>query len=233
MNKEAELLAAKKSYTVDDLRAVMKLLRSENGCPWDREQTHESIRNDFLEEAYEAIEAIDTKDSELLREELGDVLLQVVFHTQISSEDGDFTFDDVTSDLCRKLIVRHPHIFSDVRVDGVDDVLTNWDKIKQETKGRKKESQAFEGICKALPSLTRASKLAKRAEKAEMTLDQADMIADLDSKLAEMSEDQRSKYVGDLLFSIAAASRHYKIEAEQALYDSCERIIEKKTREDE
>ena len=124
----------KDSYNIEDLQKIVELLRSQNGCPWDKEQTHKSIRNDFLEEVCEAIEAIDLNDPALLREELGDVLLQVVFHCQIEKESGSFIFDDVCDEICKKLIVRHPHVFSDTVVSSTDEVLKNWDSIKKETK---------------------------------------------------------------------------------------------------
>lgn len=124
----------KPNYKFEDLIEIMKLLRAPNGCPWDKEQTHESIRQNFIEETYEVIEAIDTKDKELLKEELGDVLLQVVFHSEMESEIGSFNIDDVCDGICKKLIIRHPHIFADVTADTTEEVLNNWDKIKMQTK---------------------------------------------------------------------------------------------------
>jgi len=121
-------LLSKKTYTFDDLVDVVVVLRSEQGCPWDKEQTHKSIRNDFIEETYEVIEAIDTEDPVLLREELGDVLLQVVFHARIEEQEGRFDINDVANDICVKLIHRHPHVFGDVCADTSEQVLENWDK---------------------------------------------------------------------------------------------------------
>ena len=121
---------------IEELKNVIKRLRAKDGCPWDREQTHKSIRKDFIEETYEVIEAIDTDDKKLLREELGDVLLQVVFHARIEEEAGEFNIDDVANDICVKLIHRHPHIFADVNVSGSSDVLRNWEAIKSEEKSR-------------------------------------------------------------------------------------------------
>jgi tetrapyrrole methylase family protein/MazG family protein len=115
----------KPSYKFEDLITIMKMLRSPNGCPWDKEQTHKSIRNNLIEETYEAIEAIDTEDTELLKEELGDVLLQVVFHSEMEAEKGSFNIDDVCDGVCKKLIVRHPHIFSDVTANTTEEVLNN------------------------------------------------------------------------------------------------------------
>ena len=120
----------KEKYGIDDLLQIMQILRGEGGCPWDREQTHESMRRDMLEEAYEVCEAIDLNDRDLLKEELGDVLLQVVHHARIEEEQGSFNFEDVCDGICRKLIVRHPHVFADVQVSSTGEVLDNWEKIK-------------------------------------------------------------------------------------------------------
>ena len=120
----------KSRYTYEDLLQVVHILRSPGGCPWDQEQTHQSIRRDFLEEAYEAAEAIDTGDTALLREELGDVLLQVVFHADIESDAGRFTMEDVVDEVTRKMIFRHPHVFAQVQADTTEEVLVNWEKLK-------------------------------------------------------------------------------------------------------
>ncbi|HBC25804.1 MAG TPA: nucleoside triphosphate pyrophosphohydrolase, partial [Ruminococcaceae bacterium] len=130
----------KEKYTMEDLLQIMKILRSPDGCPWDREQDHRSIRSCFLEETYEAVEAIDTGDADLLREELGDVLLQVVFHSQLESEAGRFDFSDVADGICKKMIVRHPHVFGDVQVHSSEEVLQNWDAIKKKTKRQKTQA---------------------------------------------------------------------------------------------
>ena len=123
----------KESYNFNDLVEIVKILRSPGGCPWDMEQNHKSIREDFLEETYEVLEAIDTENKVLLEEELGDVLLQVVFHAQISKEASDFDINNVTDGICKKLIIRHPHVFSDVTVNSTEEVLSNWDDIKRQT----------------------------------------------------------------------------------------------------
>ena len=226
MDKTAEALAKKARYDISDLLSIMKLLRSENGCPWDREQNHKSIRNDFLEEAYEAVEAIDTNDSELLAEELGDVLLQVVFHSRIAEEEGVFSFDDVVDGISRKLVLRHPHVFKNTEVSGVGDVLVNWDKIKQQSKGRTTEGQALAGVSRALPSLVRASKLSKRAEKAGLPLPAApSAFENISDELASLDAEKRADYVGRVLFSIAAEAKALGIDAEQALYDVCEKFV--------
>ena len=121
----------KDKYSIDDLRKIIEILRSENGCPWDKVQTHESIRTDLIEETYEVCEGIDKNSPEMLREELGDLLLQIVFHAQIERENGTFDFDDVCNDICQKLVYRHPHVFGEVKVDGSEEVLKNWDALKR------------------------------------------------------------------------------------------------------
>lgn len=206
MNEQAKILKDKSRYTIDDLVSIMALLRAEDGCPWDREQTHESIRSNFIEETYEVIEAIDTADSALLCEELGDVLLQVVFHARISEEAGEFTFEDVCDEVARKLVVRHPHIFADVEADTTDKVLTNWDKIKAETKHRDTLVDTLNSVPRTLPSLMRAAKIAKKAAKAGYgkPLDHV---------------------VGDLLLDIATLCNDSGIDPEKALYDACDRRI--------
>ena len=148
----------KQQYTADDLAAIIAILRDpENGCPWDKVQTHTSIRMNFLEEAYEAVDAIDLDDPELMCEELGDVLMQVVFHAQIEREAGHFTFAEVCDGVCRKLIERHPHIF------GGDESIKDWDSLKNKEKGRLTLTDELESVPKVLPALMRAAKLQKRA----------------------------------------------------------------------
>ncbi len=201
-----EELRNKERYTIEDLLTIMELLRSENGCPWDREQTHESIRQNFIEETYEVVEAIDTKDIPLMREELGDVLLQVVFHARISEEAGEFSFADVTDEICRKLVVRHPHVFGSAVIDSSGEVLVAWDRIKEETKHRESVSDKLNSVSRALPSLMRAAKIAKKAGK---------------NGYGKGLEET----VGDLLFDIAALCNENGIDPEKALYDACDRRI--------
>ncbi len=163
--KEKEILKTKKSFTIDDLRLIMKILRAPGGCPWDAEQTHKSIVPSLIEETYETVEAIEAESPEMLREELGDVLLQVVFHTQIEEEKGVFTFDDAVSEVCEKMIVRHPHVFGDVIAEDSATVLTNWDKIKADTKAQKSLGEKLDSIAKPLPALIRAQKVMHKTAK--------------------------------------------------------------------
>ncbi|MBR5707846.1 MAG: MazG family protein, partial [Oscillospiraceae bacterium] len=158
----------KERYGVDDLVGIMELLRSPDGCPWDREQTHASVRRNLIEEAYEAAEAIDLDDKAGLAEELGDVLLQIVFHCQMEREAGGFTLDDVADGVCKKLIYRHPHVFADTQVSGADEVLENWDALKRKEKKQETPADAIEAVARSLPALWRAEKICSKAVKADM-----------------------------------------------------------------
>ena len=161
-----EKLLTEEKHDFTSLVELVEVLRSPEGCPWDREQDHHSIRTDFIEETYEAIEAIDKEDTELLKEELGDVLLQVVFHAQIEREKGSFTMDDVTEGIVSKMIYRHPHVFGDLAVSGSSEVLDNWDKLKTVEKSRNTLRSTLEAVPKQYPGLIRAKKVAKKAAKA-------------------------------------------------------------------
>ena len=220
-------------YGIAELREIMQVLRSENGCPWDKEQTHRSIRQDFLEETYEVIEAIDMDSVPMLREELGDVLLQVVFHCQIEAEQQHFTFDDICDELCRKLVVRHPHVFGDVSVRNSEDVLKNWDSIKQETKAQTTATETLEAVCKALPALMYAQKLGKRAGRAGMDWRNAKdafqyirMETDeLEAAMQSGDPEAISDEMGDLLFSCVNTARHLHVDAETALNAASQKFL--------
>lgn len=228
-------------YDIEDLQKIVELLRSKNGCPWDKEQTHKSIRSDFIEEVCEAIEAIDLEDSELLREELGDVLLQVVFHCQIERENENFVFNDVCDEVCKKLIIRHPHVFGDVIVGNTEDVLKNWDSIKKETKGQESYTDTLKSVAKSLPALMRAQKVGKRAMRAGMDFSSADDAiaciarekAEFDEAVAGGDKERIADELGDLLFSCVNAARHLGVDAEQALTDSTEKFIQRFSKTEE
>lgn len=225
----------KDSYGFQDLVKIVKLLRSENGCPWDKEQTHQSIRQNFIEETYEAVEAIDTSDSELLKEELGDVLLQVVFHAVMEEETGSFDINDVADGICKKLIIRHPHVFSDVVADNTAQVLKNWDNIKMQTKSQKTQADAMKSVSKALPSLMRSQKLQQKAAKVGFDWDSVDgALTKLDEEIAELKQAIKNKdtanqneELGDVLFSVVNVSRFLKLDPEKALYDSCDKFTDR------
>lgn len=225
----------KEKYGINDLLEIMRILRSENGCPWDREQDHKSIRKDFLEETYEVVEAIDTEDRDLLLEELGDVLLQVVFHSRIEEEKGGFDFGDVADGICQKLIVRHPHVFGDVTAETSGEVLKNWNNIKQQTKGQETYYETLESVCTALPALMRAQKVGQRAKRAGMDFkDAAQALECLESEIAELKEamaegtaENISEEMGDVLFSCVNLSRHLECDAEEALTRSTEKFMKR------
>ena len=217
---EKNFLTGKTSFTIDDLLLIMKILRAPDGCPWDKVQTHKTIRNDLIEETYEAVDAIDNDDDEHLREELGDVLLQVVFHARLAEEDGKFGFDDVVSEVAAKLIIRHPHVFGEIKVSDVEGVLTNWDAIKQDTHGNTTLKEALDDVSRTLPSLMRAAKLSHKAVKAGKAEDNPAI-----ERYAALPENERAQAIARDLFEIAGAARELGIEPEQALYDECERFI--------
>ncbi len=225
----------KERYNAEDLIEIMELLRSENGCPWDREQTHQSIRKNFIEETYEAIEAIDCENPDMLREELGDVLLQVVFHTQMEKEKGNFDFTDVCTEICKKLIVRHPHIFGDEKIASAEEVTNRWEEIKKETKGQKTGSSALSAVPKQLPALMRCAKLQQRAEKAGgYKFDTLWALRKLEEEIAELKEAIASnnalrcgEEVGDVLFSAVYAARTLDLESEECLTASSEKFIKR------
>lgn len=204
----------KQQYTANDLAAIIAILRDpENGCPWDKVQTHTSIRMNFLEEAYEAVDAIDLNDPELLCEELGDVMMQVVFHAQIEREAGHFTFDEVCDGVCRKLIERHPHIF------GGDDSIKDWDSLKNKEKGRLTLADDLESVPKALPALMRAAKLQKRAARYGVVVPaDAAAVAEAAADVEAADDTARAeRAVGELLFVAAALARKAGVDPEQAL----------------
>ena len=221
----------KDSYGVKDLEEIVRILRAPGGCPWDAEQTHQSIRRNFLEEAYEAVEAIDEGSPEHLEEELGDVLLQVVMHTRMEQEAGRFDLDGVADGICKKLIYRHPHVFGDVAVSGTGEVLSNWEALKRKEKGQATNTDALEAVARALPALWRAEKVQKKARKAGF--DWPDVSGALD-KLSEELEELKTaaaegtnveEELGDLLFSAVNAARFLKVDPEDALNGATDKFI--------
>ena len=221
----------KLSYGVYDLKRIVELLRAPGGCPWDYEQTHESIRRNLLEEAYEAAEAIDECSAEHLCEELGDVLMQIVFHSDIEEKAGRFTLDDVADMACKKLIRRHPHVFGDTQVKDSDGVIANWDAIKREEKRQDMTAGEMQSVARSLPALWRAEKIQKKASKAGFDwptwLGAMEALRD---ELRELEEAASSGgdvegELGDLIFSAVNVARFFEIDAEQALGLSCDKFI--------
>ena len=230
---EISVLKNKQSYTFEDLLAVTRILRSENGCPWDREQDHHSIRAELIEETYEVIEAIDTEDPVLLREELGDVLLQVVFHARIEQEKDVFGMEEVSNDICAKLIHRHPHVFGTVEVENSAEVLKNWEAIKGEEKQRVTVTDKLRAIPPMYPALMRAQKVGKKA--ACFDFANADEVyKKLDEEIAEVkaaaaSGDQAAveEELGDLLLTVTSLARKLGVKSEEALYHATNKFIDR------
>lgn len=204
----------KELYTADDLVAIIALLRDpEKGCPWDKVQTHQSIRMNFLEEAYEAVDAIDLEDSHLLCEELGDVMMQVAFHAQIEQEVGHFTWQQVCDGVCRKLIERHPHIF------GGDTSIKDWDALKNKEKGRLTLQDDLASVPKALPALMRAAKLQKRAARYGVEVSADATAVAQSAQTAQKTADPQvaAQAVGQMLFAAVALARKAGVDPEEAL----------------
>lgn len=211
---------------------IISTLRGENGCPWDKEQTHQTLRQAMLEEAYETVDAIDNNDVKNLCEELGDVLLQVVLHSQIAKESQEFTINDVIDGICRKMIFRHPHIFGDESAESPDDVLQNWDKLKSVEKGFSTQSDVLKAVPKALPAMTRAWKVQKKAADVNFDFKKIEEVLDkVDEEMLEFKEelfdkkDNIEEEFGDILFSLVNLSRKLKINPEKALTKSTEKFI--------
>ena len=216
--------------TLDDLIAIMARLRDpERGCPWDLAQSFESILPYTLEEAYEVAEAIEQGDMPGLRDELGDLLLQVVFHARLAEEQGSFAFTDVVTAICDKMIRRHPHVFADLAVDDAEAVHANWERIKaaeREAKGGSAEPSVLAGVAQSLPGLVRAEKLQRRAARVGFDWDALGAVFDkvqeeLDECRATLTQEadlsERTHEIGDLLFSCVNLARHLGVDAEQAL----------------
>lgn len=223
----------KEFYGFEDLVAIMELLRAPGGCPWDREQTHKTIRNNFIEETYEAIEAIDTDNPTLLREELGDVLLQVVFHARISEENGEFNIADVTDEICKKLIVRHPHVFGDVIAKDSEQVLKNWDEIKKSRKNQTTQKQVMDSISTSLPALIRADKIGKKAAKVGFDFPDAqsafekikEELDEVEEALKENDAEHIKEEIGDVLLSVVNLARKVGVDSEEALYNANAKFV--------
>jgi len=222
---------SKPSYDIYDLEKLMQILRGPDGCPWDREQTHESIRRNLIEEAYEAAEAIDKGDTDDLLEELGDVLMQVLFHADIAAKAGQFTLDDIADATCRKLIRRHPHVFGDKKATNGEESLVFWDDIKREEKQQQTTADAMRSIARNLPELWRAEKIQKKAAKAGFDWpDHTGALEALRTEVRELEEaiDSGSgieNELGDILFSAVNVSRFFNTDPEQALKDTGNKFI--------
>lgn len=222
-----------KYYDFYDLVKIIEHLRGENGCPWDREQTHESIKNSLIEESYEVIDAIDNKDDDGIIEELGDVLLQVVFHSVIGKEEGFFNEGDVIKGICEKMIYRHPHVFAAEKVENSSEVLINWEELKKKEKGFDTYTDALKGIARSFPALIRAEKVQKKAAKVGFDWDNVEPAMD---KVLEELQEVKDVYktgneskileeVGDLFFAVVNVARFLGIDCEAALNYTIDKFI--------
>ena len=220
-----------KHENLEKLIETVRILRSPDGCEWDRQQTHKSLRPIMLEEAYEAVDAIDSNDMINLKEELGDVLLQVLLHSQIADDEGQFDIDDVSKVLNEKLIHRHPHVFGNQKVNSTDEILKNWDLLKKEEK--KDRKSAMDGISKSQSALMSAQKISKRAVKTGFEWpDEESLLACIKSEFDEFKsacshndKDNMEEEMGDILFAVVNLARWHKIDAEQALLKANKKFI--------
>jgi len=216
---------------MDDLVRIMEILRAPDGCPWDRVQTHQSIRRNMLEEAYEVAEAIDEMNYEHMKEELGDVLLQVVFHASMANSAGAFTLDDVVDGVCKKLVFRHPHLFGDVQADDPTGALNAWEAAKQVEKGQKSATDTLDAVARSLPALMRAEKIQSKAAKAGFdwkeigpALDKlSEEVEELKKAVADNSNVEEE--LGDVLFAAVKVGRFAGKDSELALHGTCEKFI--------
>lgn len=222
-----------KKYTVEDLLEILKVLRGENGCPWDRAQTHESIKKSLIEEAYEVIDAMDSGNDAAFSNELGDVLLQVAFHATLAKERGAFDFDDVVREICTKLITRHTHVFGADKAVSAEEALGNWEKNKKKEKNLKTYTDTLNDVPHGFPALMRAQKVQKKAAACNFDWEEVfgvlDKIKEEAAELAEAVEKKSTKEIheefGDLLFTIVNLARFLKVDSEVSLIDATNKFI--------
>lgn len=223
----------KEKYNFEDLKELMAVLRSDEGCPWDREQTSESLTPGIIEEAYEVVDTIISGDANHLKEELGDLLLQVIFQAQITKEKTLFDIDDVIDQLVKKLVRRHPHVFKDVDVQGAEGVLTVWEDIKKVEKKHTSHTENLKDVPKSFPALMRAHKVQKRAAKVGFDFENAGQVREklkeelreLERAIANESVEEMEDEFGDLLFTMVNYSRFFKLNPENALTNATEKFI--------
>lgn len=220
---------------LDRLIDIMKILRSKEGCPWDQEQTHESLKRYLIEETYEYLEAVDQNDKEHMCEELGDVLLQVVFHSQIAEENGDFSIEEVIDGVCDKMINRHPHVFGDVTAETSNEVLKNWEEIKKKEKGTKDQTSVLQSVPMNLPALMRSYKVQQKAAQVGFDWDDTSYVFDkireeideLEAEYKKSDKEAMEDELGDVLFSIVNLSRFLKVHPELSLSHSTNKFIKR------
>ena len=227
----------KPRYDWANFLEIMRLLRAPGGCPWDAEQTHQSIRRNFLEETYEALDALDRDDPDAMCEELGDVLMQVVFHAQIEQELGRFTMEDVVNGVAQKMVYRHPHVFGGtMQADSSEEVLVNWEVLKRREKDQRSTADAIEAVPHTLPALWRAEKIQSKAAKAGFDWQGAmGALEKLEEEVRELREAMESgksveaphgvrEEVGDTLFMAAKVAQAFQTDPEEALHRACDKF---------
>lgn len=230
MNNDFEI---KDRYSIDDLVSIIHLLRSPGGCPWDMEQTHHSIKKNFIEETYEVVEAINKDSTDMLREELGDVLLQIALHCEMEAEKGVFDFDDVAHDIVNKLVVRHPHVFGEEIANDATSALNSWDAAKAKSKGQKSQTESMLSVPRELPALMRAQKVQHKAAKVGFDWDEVSGAVDkLYEEITELkiAMDQNNQHdiedeFGDVLFSCVNISRFLNVDSEEALTKATDKFL--------
>ena len=227
----------KDRYDIGDLLEIIKVLRAPGGCPWDAEQTHTSIKKNFIEETYEVVEAINKNNSDMLREELGDVLLQIVMHTEMEREQGGFCFEDVVDEVVKKLVARHPHVFGDVVAENSSQALESWNEAKSRLKGEKNKTQSMQSVPRELPALMRAQKVQHKASKAGFDWQSADgafdkLYEEINELKIAMNQGDSSLIedeFGDVLFSCVNIARFINVDSEEALTKSTDKFISRFT----
>ena len=208
-------LLNKSNYNFNDLLEITEILRAPGGCPWDMEQTRQSIRKGLIEETYEVIEGIDKNDMDILKEELGDLILQVVFHASIANSNKNFNIDDVCDGICKKLIYRHPHVFSTTIAHTSEEVLKNWEQLKQKEKGQKSKKEVMESVSSALPSLMRAQKLIKKSGE---NVNNTKATVNIERYLNDFKKSNNADYITKIVFECSRLANSCGIDLEQQLF---------------
>ena len=234
MTEEIKAFKEKETYTPEDIRELVAILRSPDGCAWDREQTHKSVRNAMIEETYEFIEGLDKDDKTLMKEELGDVLFQVFFHARIAEESGEFSIDDIADEICKTMVLRHPHVFGDKTAETSGDVLGIWEEAKKKEKTeRRSVTDTMRAVPHSLPALMRAQKIAGRAAKAGFDFESAaEAMTKITEEAGEVNEaltspenfDHIEEEIGDLLFAVTNVARLAGVDSEVALNRASEKF---------
>ena len=225
----------KERYEFNELIDIMALLRSDKGCPWDREQTHESLKKYLIEETYEVLETIDLNDKKKLCDELGDLLLQIVFHSTLAEEDKQFTINDVITGICRKMVLRHTHVFGADKADTPDEVVANWEEIKKKEKGFQSQTGALKDVPSNLPALMRSYKVQQKAAQVGFDWDHIDdVFKKVDEEINELKDVYKSENMeritdelGDVFFSLVNLSRFLKVQPELALTGTINKFIKR------